>query len=974
LIESTGAGNCVENKMSNTSGINAINLQVRADDQIAIDKADGTYAQNFANDPKYYLWHGDLQTIPMAMNGEPVEFAQKLRTATPDVINTLRLPFNEYSFNSDGSLHPDYEAFLVEAVAQGFDIIFVYMGGDAQRLGRDGDLTQQELHDALDDNLGDISGAWTSMLDWLDDHPTVEEGTVGYELINEPAAYARGADLGGNDAASMAEFVGLYVDHVEALTNLIEARADGNIFVGGWGYSARFQELADTIIDGQSALDAIRTIVGDNLIWSGHIYPGWMGTDNPESPEELEALLSDIYSSVLADELMITEINALGSAVNDVSSDHPSYIFARTYEWFAENGVGAAWFPGAQAGQSALVTILLGGPPRYLHQDSLAHALNLFSLDENPTEWAGDDTVQADIGLARLVNEYIPGEPGRTTDIASRIGFGFGYGGNDTIYGDNPAGYPRDPDNPIYYISNDFLYGGTGDDTIYGGDADDFLFGQYGNDTLHVTSGTNMLFGGDGDDHLIGGTDIDQLEGGAGRDTFDLSQLGNDIVTDFDTGLAETIDFGGSFSDFYEFLANVVQVDFDNDGVIDDLQITHSNGDVTTILNLMLEDVAPGDFLLETTGIVDGTSGNDVININYIDGQGDSLGDGDDLVYLGAGDDSYYGTKGNDIIYGGNGDDLIIGWKGNNTIFGGAGNDHLVTGQNTTEIHGGIGDDIIDIYANKNNAHVISGGEGSDEFNVIYPSLTRKSESVILDFEIGVDSLVIDGITIDLVNGNAGITFTEIEGNLQVDFGDNDTVTLINVLLPTPNGYVDGTLGDDTIDYNYIDTGGEAVGDGNDIVYGWAGNDTINLARGNDVAFGGDGNDTIYGYKGNNTIYGEAGDDILYTGQHSSTLFGGAGDDVLNIDMHKNVSHSLDGGDGADTFVFTTGGTDRKGTATIDNFEIGIDHIQIEGVTIMSDLVFTDTAAGVIVGYNDDEEILLTGISSSELSSSELIF
>ncbi|WP_372841318.1 hypothetical protein, partial [Phaeovulum sp.] len=64
--------------MSSTATINAINLQVSADDQYAIDRQTASVEinpdtglvfenlaeQNQYDDAKYYLWHGDLQTYP----------------------------------------------------------------------------------------------------------------------------------------------------------------------------------------------------------------------------------------------------------------------------------------------------------------------------------------------------------------------------------------------------------------------------------------------------------------------------------------------------------------------------------------------------------------------------------------------------------------------------------------------------------------------------------------------------------------------------------------------------------------------------------------------------------------------------------------------------------------------------------------------------------------------------------------------
>ena len=963
--------------MSNTGSINAINLQVSADDQLAIDrKTPGTEIdpetgelfenladQNLASDEKYYLWQGELQTYPSGMNGDPVRFAQKLREGLPDVVNTLRLPFNEHSFDENGNLHPEYEAFLKEAAAQDFDIIFVYAGGDAQRIAKD---TTQEALIALEDNLSDMVDGWTALLNWLDNNSDVASQTIGMELINEPAAYGRAADIDGT-AASLNEFVSLYVAHIQTLSDLVQARFSGDILVGGWNYSAQFHVLSDAVVGTLNGLDAIRDAVGNALVWSAHLYPGWMGTDSALTTEDMEAELLDIYSPVLGDDVLITETNALGNAVNELSADedgeyHASYYMARAYEWFAEQGIGGTWFPGAQVGKSNLMTILLGGPVRYFHQESLGHALNLFSLDETPAAHALGETIFVDGQNAILINESDGGP--RTEDEARRIGFGFGYDGDDVLHGFED---PR-AENERARISNDFLYGGTGNDTLYGYNGDDFLYGQSGNDVLVSTSGTNRFFGGDGNDLLIGGTGADQMHGGAGKDAFDVSAGGADVIEDFDPTSSETVDFKGLFADFYDLLAASTNVDFDGDGLEDDLAITRPDGSIVHLLNLDKNDLAPGDFFLETLGIVDGTCGDDVINGKFVDGQGDRTTDGDDLIYLGAGNDSFFGTKGDDIIYGGAGDDIIRGSKGNNTLYGGAGDDELWTGDHSTVVYGGIGNDVIEIKTTKNNSHQISGGEGADVFRLSNPGDKTCSRTTITDFNAKEDHLIIGDIEVDLAAPDPRFLFEEVAGNLVITFGDNDTVTLIDVLLPIANGHADGTQQADVIDSAYFDLGHEAVGDGDDTVYAWGGDDEVFLAKGDDVAYGGDGNDQIYGGKGANSIFGGAGDDHLNSGEHGSLLDGGTGDDELVAVMKKNVTHTLTGGDGRDIFYFTQGSTSSSTSAIVTDFEDGVDLIKIEGVTSMNDVEIIADGPDTLIAYNDDETILLEGIESSQIA------
>jgi Ca2+-binding RTX toxin-like protein len=84
--------------------------------------------------------------------------------------------------------------------------------------------------------------------------------------------------------------------------------------------------------------------------------------------------------------------------------------------------------------------------------------------------------------------------------------------------------------------------------------------------------------------------------------------------------------------------------------------------------------------------------------------------------------------------------------------------------------------------------------------------------------------------------------------------------------------------------------------DGNDVIHGTAGIDTIN---------GGTGNDSLYGYAGNDNLSGGVGDDYLDGGAGNDTL---AGNDGLD---------TLFGGAGNDWFVFQN---DVLNTDTVNDF------------------------------------------------------
>lgn len=100
------------------------------------------------------------------------------------------------------------------------------------------------------------------------------------------------------------------------------------------------------------------------------------------------------------------------------------------------------------------------------------------------------------------------------------------------------------------------------------------------------------------------------------------------------------------------------------------------------------------------------------------------------------------------------------------------------------------------------------------------------------------------------------------------------------------------------------------MGDSDDEVYGFRGNDTLDGGAGNDMLYGGTGADTIYGGDGKDTIYGQGANDELYGGYGNDILDGGAGNDEL---YGGSGDDTLMGGTGDDTLYAS-----RLGISTLD--------------------------------------------------------
>lgn len=661
------------------------------------------------------VWQDAVQLIPLGMNDDPAGFAAKLRAGLP-LVNNLRVLFNEHSFNPDGSLHPQMEAFLAAAVAQGFQLTLCYGEGDAQNIGigegRWPDLTNAEAYAALQENFADVSGAWDAMLAWAEAHPDVAAAVYGWELMNESAGYRHSIrNNGAGDGLTATDFVALYADHANRLADQIDARAEGKILVGGWGYNGDFLTLADTMLGNQSALEVLRAGVGEDLVWSAHLYPGWMGTNEATTPAELIARLQEVYAPVQGDDVLITEINADGQIDNPAETSDYADFYAASYEWFAANGIGFGWYPGVQTGASHLLYLESNGGLTYRHQHSLAHALNAFSMSQSPVADAAGAVVDVVKTTVRLRNESYEITAGEAQfDAVTKAGFAFGHGGNDTLRGAND--------------SNDFLYGGAADDALSGYGADDFLFGQHGND---------RLFGGDLVDNLFGGWDNDLLDGGAGDD-FMVGGKGNDSYV---VGSARdvVVELAAEGVD----LVQTTLVSFTLGAHVENLTFVGSaafTGIGTAVANV-LTGGAGSDRLYGMIGAdkLNGGAGNDLL-----DG-----GSGDDLMTGGAGNDSYVvaqsgdkvveavsggtdhvrtslasytlganvenltytgsasfigtGTTAANTLTGAAGHDRLKGLAGADALYGGAGNDKLIGGLGADLLNGGAGIDTASYYA-----------------------------------------------------------------------------------------------------------------------------------------------------------------------------------------------------------------------------------------------------------------------------------
>ncbi len=368
------------------------------------------------------------------------------------------------------------------------------------------------------------------------------------------------------------------------------------------------------------------------------------------------------------------------------------------------------------------------------------------------------------------------------------------------------------------------------------------------------------------------------------------------------------------------------------------------------------------------SSVINGYAGDDSITGSNYD---DSLDGGD-------GNDAVQGIGGNDFIYGRSGDDTLVGGWGADALIGGAGNDTLYGDQqestgtdwySTIEdvLDGGVGNDYL-AGGGGNDRYIFRRGDGQDVID-------DKSRSYsYTDFGGGGDS---DTIAFQAGINPSDVSVTRGMYDLYLNIaGTTDSITVQNYFVRSYGTieqitFTDGTVWNEDMvrekaRYTYGTSSNDELqgfSDQSDIIYGYAGNDTISAQAGNDFAYGGDGDDVIVGNDGFDTLSGGAGNDSLYGGSQTGQdgffnpsisgdlLDGGSGDDVL------------EGGSGNDIYVFGKGyGNDTIYDFAYDvvgSYRAGFDTIQfLSSVSPTNVAVYRSDSADLVFKIIDTNETI----------------
>lgn len=159
--------------------------------------------------------------------------------------------------------------------------------------------------------------------------------------------------------------------------------------------------------------------------------------------------------------------------------------------------------------------------------------------------------------------------------------------------------------------------------------------------------------------------------------------------------------------------------------------------------------------------------------------------------------------------------------------------------------------------------------------------------------------------------------------------------------------------------------------DGDDVIYGGKGHDNLRGGYGSDTIYGGQGNDTIAGSTGysdwdnaSNFLYGGAGNDNITTGGYRDRVYGGKGDDTINGNIRGD--HYFWGGGGDD--VISTSLTAKKSVLRGDS---GNDELIVHsGKSILEGGAGADT---FIFETHAQGDVIIEHVVQKELSGKQVI-
>lgn len=332
-----------------------------------------------------------------------------------------------------------------------------------------------------------------------------------------------------------------------------------------------------------------------------------------------------------------------------------------------------------------------------------------------------------------------------------------------------------------------------------------------------------------------------------------------------------------------------------------------------------------------------------------------------------SGDDNLTGTAAPDTINGLDGDDVIDGGGGADTINGGDGDDYMILmwNEGSDDFFGGSGSDTLDLSDSD-----FTSGLNVDLDAGTYQFGTASSIENVRGTQNG-DTITGSSAVNDIRGNDGNDTINTLGGNDTIYDGNGDDVVNGGTgndtfIIGLGNDTLNGDAGNDLFDLTAAGFDLASVTD----INGGTGTDSfqfgtfnsdynVNLITGEMTRIStgqtfvmltsienitaGNGDDILIGASGTNTLIGGGGDDIM---QGGSNLFGGAGNDTF-LYFDGTGFDNFDGGTGLDTIDFS-GDT---GSLYIN---LGTESYGTSSGTATFDIISVEN----VIGSVDDNEII----------------
>lgn len=285
--------------------------------------------------------------------------------------------------------------------------------------------------------------------------------------------------------------------------------------------------------------------------------------------------------------------------------------------------------------------------------------------------------------------------------------------------------------------------------TIFGSSTPDNITSREDGATLFGFENNDVLLGRNAADTLVGGTGIDEMRGEGGNDTFEVDNVGDQVIENLNQGY----DTVNTTLNSYTLGPNVERVNFIGLGNF----LGVGNG-----LNNRFQGSAGNDRFIDVVGadIFGGGQGIDTVDyrtstsaviLNFLTGvhggaaAGDSFGSLEKFFGSATGDDRMSAGSGGRVVFAGyGGDDRLNGNLKNDQLLGGTGDDLLNGKAGPDSLDGGLGNDTL------------TGGADGDVFVFVDADF---GQDTISDFQDGIDRLkvfsaVADNIGDFTISGN----------------------------------------------------------------------------------------------------------------------------------------------------------------------------------------------------------------------------